>query len=639
MVMAKERKNTEIGIIPFEWECSLIEDILLDVSMGPFGSDIKVENFQKHGVPVLNGFNVKNVVLNDKFNNFVSPMKAYSLNKAVAHRGDIVVTHRGTLGQVSVIPKDSFYESYVVSQSQFRATFDHRKVEPLFVGYFFHSTLGQNILLEKKGHTGVPALAQPTTNFRKLFIPLPPLLEQRRIAEALSDTDKAISAFEKLIDKKRNIKQGAMQELLTGKRRLHGFEGDWTNMNLVENSTLKARIGWHGLTTAEYLNDGYAYLITGTDFANGKIAWETCYYVDKRRYDQDTNIQVLNGDVLITKDGTIGKVAIVNGLSKKATLNSGVFLLRPKSSVYDHRYVYYVLMSQIFTDFLDKLAAGSTIIHLYQKDFVNFEFNVPPTLSEQTAIAEILSDMDAEIDELTAKLDKLRSIKQGMMSELLTGQIRLSEQESESKPSAGVIKLLKREPEAAAIQAGGHNHQFDDAVMIAGIVNKLYSEKYPLGRKKVQKCLYLLRRHQDESTAAFKKKAAGPYADEVRYKGGEPIAKSNKYITTTTVKDKGTTFARGCNIDQALGYINSWGKQDDIKWVAEKLKFKKVDELELLATVDMAICDLEETGTAVSVASIKHLIATNEEWKAKLKKLTFSDANIARAIKELQTLL
>jgi type I restriction enzyme S subunit len=175
--------------------------------------------------------------------------------------------------------------------------------------------------------------------------------------------------------------------------------------------------------------------------------------------------------------------------------------------------------------------------------------------------------------------------------------------------------------------------------MIAGIVNALYSDKYPLGRKKVQKCLYLLRRHQDESTAAFKKKAAGPYADEVRYKGGEPIARNAKYITTTSTKDKGTTFTCGDNISQALGYIQSWGKQADIQWVADKLKYKKVDELELLTTVDMAICDLEEAGAPISVVSIKHLISTNAEWKAKLKKQSFSDANIARAIKELQTLL
>jgi type I restriction enzyme S subunit len=547
--------------------------------------------------------------------------------------GTILLCSRATIGEMSIAKKP------ISTNQGFKNLICYENVDNEFLYYLLQTKVKSMLELA----IGSTFLEISKKALASIEINLPPLPEQCAIAAALSDMDAYITALEKLIAKKSTIKQGAMQELLTGKRRLPGFEGEFLNMNLVANSTLKARIGWQGLTTAEYLDSGYSYLITGTDFSNGKIAWKTCHYVDKHRYDQDANIQVVNGDVLITKDGTIGKVAIVSGLSKKATLNSGVFVFRPKAGAYDYRYVYYVLLSQIFTDFLDKLAAGSTINHLYQKDFVNFEFDVPPTVAEQAAIAEILSDMDAEIDVLTVKLNKLRNIKQGMMSELLTGHIHLMEQETENAPVAvsapKIIELPKREPEAAAVQTGGHNQQFDDAVMIAGIVNVLYSDKFPLGRKKVQKCLYLLRRHQDESTAAFKKKAAGPYADEVRYKGGEPIAQSAKYITRTDVKGKGTTFARGAEIGKALGYIQSWGNQADIRWVADKLKFKKVDELELLATVDMAICDLTEAGTLVSVASIKHLIATNEEWRAKLKKQTFNDANIARAIRELQSLL
>lgn len=259
----------------------------------------------------------------------------------------------------------------------------------------------------------------------KVLIPRPPLPEQRAIAAALSDVDDYITKLEQLIVKKCNIKKGVMQELLTGKRRLPGFDSEWVSMNLAANSTLKARIGWQGLTTAEYLDEGYSYLITGTDLEDGKIAWENCHFVDKTRYDQDINIQVKNGDVLITKDGTIGKVAIVSGLKRNATLNSGVFVLRPKACAYDSRYVYHVLLSKIFVDFLEKLVAGSTINHLYQKDFVTFEFEVPPTKREQTAIAEILSEMDAEIDALTIKLNKVQNIRQGMMQELLNGHIHL----------------------------------------------------------------------------------------------------------------------------------------------------------------------------------------------------------------------
>ncbi|MDC1276936.1 restriction endonuclease subunit S [Algibacter sp.] len=195
---------------------------------------------------------------------------------------------------------------------------------------------------------------------------------------------------------------------------------DWGILNLGKSSVLKARIGWQGLTTAEYLDAGDYYLITGTDFKNGYIDWDNCVYVEKLRYDQDKNIQVKENDVLVTKDGTIGKVAFVNNVPKKTTLNSGVFVIRPVHKSYYPRYFYYVLMSEHFKDFLGKLTAGSTISHLYQKDFVHYEFPLPPTLTEQKAIATTLSDVDALIASLKQTITKKKAIKQGAMQQLLT---------------------------------------------------------------------------------------------------------------------------------------------------------------------------------------------------------------------------
>ena len=111
-------------------------------------------------------------------------------------------------------------------------------------------------------------------------------------------------------------------------------------------------------------------LVTGTDFVNGKIDWDNCHYVAKDRFDQDKNIQIQNDDILITKDGSLGKTALVKGLDKPATLNSGVFVIRPLQESYDPAFVYYILSSFVFKDFLDHLSAGSTIIHLYQKDIL-----------------------------------------------------------------------------------------------------------------------------------------------------------------------------------------------------------------------------------------------------------------------------
>jgi type I restriction enzyme S subunit len=259
----------------------------------------------------------------------------------------------------------------------------------------------------------------------KVVLPCPRISEQKSIAEVLSDIDTLIIDLKKLIRKKKDIRQGTMQMLVTGKKRLDGFSGDWVKINLAKNSRLKARIGWQGLTTAEYLDEGYSYLITGTDFKDGRINWNGCHYVNYVRYVQDPNIQVSNGDLLLTKDGTIGKVAYISDLNRPATLNSGVFVVKPITDAYTAHFMFYVLESSVFKEFLQQLSAGSTINHLYQKDLVKFDLYVPPTTEEQEAITGILFDMDLDIYKLEEKLSKYQKIKQGMMDELLTGKVRL----------------------------------------------------------------------------------------------------------------------------------------------------------------------------------------------------------------------
>jgi type I restriction enzyme S subunit len=614
-------KQTEIGIIPEDWDIKKLGEIgEIEMCKRIFKEQTSVSGdipFYKIGTfgSVPDAF-----ISHGLYNEF---KERYSFPRI----GSILFSAAGTIGRTVIYDGKPAYfqDSNIVWIDN-----DEKLIFNKFLYYYFN-------VIEWASAYGGTVIRLYNEYIRNTLIPFPPLSEQHAIAEVLSDIDNYITALEKLIAKKKAIKQGIMQELITGKRRLPGFTGEWTSINLTQKSILKARIGWQGLTTAEYRNDGYAFLITGTDFLDGRINWISCHFVDKSRYDQDTNIQIKNDDVLITKDGTIGKVALVEGLTKNATLNSGIFVIRPINHAYDNLFVYFILTSKIFINFLAKLSAGSTINHLYQKDFVDFEFLAPPTIEEQKASAQILLDMDAEIEALTAKLNKAKLIKRGMMRELLSGRIRLV------KPEAAIN--IAKEPETAPLEKvaatlpKSHNQQIDDAVMIAAIVDAFYSDEYPLGRKKTQKLLYLLRRHQDESTVAFKKKAAGPYADEVRYKGGEPIAIRNKYITTTTTKGKGTIFGRGENIMKAIDYINHWNKRKDIQWLIDNFHYTGVDDLELLATVDMAICDLEETGIFVKLENIKHLIATNVKWKAKLNKKTFADSKIIWAIKQLSEIL
>ncbi len=201
---------------------------------------------------------------------------------------------------------------------------------------------------------------------------------------------------------------------------------EWKMYSIGKDCSVKARIGWQGLTTSEYLQTGHYGLITSTDLIEGKVNWDTCVFVSEERDKQDTNIIVKNGDVLVSKDGTIGKVAVVSNLQYPTTLNSGVFVIRTKNEKITQEGLGLVFISPYFKDFIKRLTAGSTIVHLYQKDIVNFTFPIP-TLPEQHHIASALTSIDNLISSLGKLIEKKKNIKQGAMQQLLTGKIRLKE--------------------------------------------------------------------------------------------------------------------------------------------------------------------------------------------------------------------
>lgn len=197
---------------------------------------------------------------------------------------------------------------------------------------------------------------------------------------------------------------------------------DWEIKKIKYIATLKGRIGWQGLTSDEYTDEG-AYLITGTDFNNGGINWETCVHVPMKRWEEAKDIQIENGDLLITKDGTVGKVAIVDGLDSPCSLNSGVLRISTING-YDRRFLFWVLQSEVFwTWYLNKTAGNSTILHLYQGDFAEFNYAIPPLL-EQRAIATFLDDRCGQVDSILADLERqieiLRQYKKALITEAVT---------------------------------------------------------------------------------------------------------------------------------------------------------------------------------------------------------------------------
>lgn len=208
----------------------------------------------------------------------------------------------------------------------------------------------------------------------------------------------------------------------TGIRWIGEIPTDWNTKRIKYMATLKGRIGWQGLTSEEYQDEG-AYLITGVDFYNGGINWEQCEHVPMKWWEEARDIQIQEGDLLITKDGTVGKVAIATDLAGETSLNSGVLRIMPVEG-YSRRFLYWVLQSEVFWNWFNfKNAGNSTIIHLYQSDFAEFIYAFP-LYEEQERIADVLDSeckvLDSIIKTLEQQIKTLKKYKKSFIAEAVT---------------------------------------------------------------------------------------------------------------------------------------------------------------------------------------------------------------------------
>lgn len=606
-------KQTEVGVIPEKWTISTIGAIA-DVKTGPFGSALHAEDYVQDGTPIITVEHLGETGLTHQNLPKVSEKDRHRLFAYSMQEGDIVFSRVGSVDRNAYVT--AIENGWLFSGRILRLRAKNEKLSTQYLGYYFKSEDAKERIRNVAVGQTMPSLNTKLMNAFKVV--LPTIEEQKDIAALLSNMDTLISALEKQISKKKAIKQGAMQELLTGKRRLPGFSGEWQNIVLGTVSSF-----YNGGTPSKTRKDwwsGNIPWISSSDLSESTItSVKISRFVSQEAVARSaTRICPRNAVLIVSRVG-VGKVAV-----SPCELCTSQDFTTIVSSRHNPYFLAYMLMP-----IMKKLAIqsqGTSIKGITTEDIQKIAIPTPSE-EEQNAIVDILADTDSEIEALEQKLKKYRQVKQGMMQQLLTGKIRLKND---------VVDSVHTEQKASTKKSpvrSAHNHQFDDAVSIAAIVDAFYSDKYPLGRVKVQKLLYLLHRHQGVCVSDFKKKAAGPYADTVRYKGGEPIAKKNKYIVSESGK-QGTRYFRGENMAQALDYVERWGMQADLQWLKDNFLHASRNDLELFATVDMAMCDLDEVGISVSVESIKNLIASNKEWKAKLSKTYFSDWDIARAIKK-----
>ncbi|UDE97418.1 restriction endonuclease subunit S [Ligilactobacillus salivarius] len=200
--------------------------------------------------------------------------------------------------------------------------------------------------------------------------------------------------------------------------RFPGFTGAWEQRKLGEVATSHARIGWQNLRTSEFLNSGYYMLITGTDFKNGAIDFSNIHYVEKKRYDQDKNIQIKGENILVTKDGTLGKVAYIDKLSKPATLNTGVFNIKViDKAVVNPQYLFQYLKAPFLLKFASEQSTGGTIKHLNQGVLIKFPIPLP-SIDEQKKIANFFRSIESLIALHQRKLEHLQEQKKGLLQKM-----------------------------------------------------------------------------------------------------------------------------------------------------------------------------------------------------------------------------
>lgn len=522
----------------------------------------------------------------------------------------IVTGRYGTIGEVFYIEEDFWPLNTTLYVRDFKGN------NPLFLSYILRTIDFQS----HSGKSGVPGVNR--NDLHRLTVRLPVPEEQRVIAEALADVDGSIESINRLIIKKRAVKQAVTQQLLTGKTRLPGFSKEWKVCTIGDIGLFsKGR----GIKRDDVSDDGVACIRYGELYTR----YKDYIITPVSRIPQEialTAQQVETGDLLFAGSGEtaeeIGRCAAYIG-EEKVYAGGDIIILKPTGQ--NSLYLGYLMNHETVAAQKARLGQGDAVVHISSRSLARIAIVLPP-LDEQNAIATVLFDMDDEIAALERRLEKTKAIKQGMMQELLAGKIRLLKHNVFTSHSA-----------SAPQEAKAPNWQINEAVVISILAKQFGTEQYPLGRKRYTKLSYLLHRCVGERTDGYLKKAAGPYNPKTKYGGPEKIAIQNAYVRELRT-EQFQGFIAGDNIAQAEGYFDKWYGSEVRDWL-EQFRYTKNDELELLATVDMAAEELRGKGAEVTVAAIKDVIHADQEWKAKLSREVFSDSNIAKAIETCRMLL
>jgi type I restriction enzyme S subunit len=399
-------QQTELGLIPEDWQCTtvrqLVRDGILEKPLDGNHGNIhpKKDDFVSFGIPFVMANNVQGGYVDLSHCAFIRKKQADSLQKGFSRSGDVLLTHKATIGNTAVVGEIPFEYIMLTPQVTYYRVADRSRLSNLYLRQFFESSSFQRVLLSMSGG-GTRAYIGITAQLQLPIILPPTTREQEAIAETLGDADAHIKSLEGLIAKKRLLRQGSMQELLNGRKRLPGFAGAWEVNPLAKIAVIKTG----GRNSQDKVEQGeYPFFVRSA----------TIERINSYTYDCEA--------ILVPGEGGID--SIFHYINGRFDVHQRVYAITNFSSEVSGKYIYFFMVMN-FGAHAMKNSVKATVDSLRLPTFKTFEVVMPPTLEEQTAIARILSEMDAEIGVLESKLAKAQQLKRGMMQELLTGRIRL----------------------------------------------------------------------------------------------------------------------------------------------------------------------------------------------------------------------
>lgn len=391
-----------------------ISELIDEIAMGPFGSNIKVECFVDDGIPVLNGSNLNGFFLTEDSFRYVTETKADSLGRANAHRGDIVITHRGTLGQIVCIPETSKYDRYVISQSQFRVKCNE-KVLPEYLVYYFHTAIGQHKLLSNASQVGVPALARASTTFQKIEVEIPDIKTQQKVVSVLNAIEAKINVNRSINENLEQQAQAYFQELF-----VDNADPEWTTGTISDLGTVVGGSTPSKAKPEYYTETGIAW-ITPKDLSINKSKFVSHGENDITELGLKNSSATImpEGTVLFSSRAPIGYIAIAAG---EVTTNQGFKSVVPKSEV-GTPFVYFFLKNTL--PIIEGMASGSTFKEVSGSTMKN----VPAVIPDAETLAkfsDFCTPIFAQQRILEEQNQSLITMRDSLLPKLMTGEIDVS---------------------------------------------------------------------------------------------------------------------------------------------------------------------------------------------------------------------